>query len=279
MERRLSLSGERFPTGVAGLDGIGLVRPEFLLRAAGEHITCAGVRSQMEDYLRGLIEDARGAPVWYRCTDLWSDEVNALAGVEEVVQEENPAIGLRGVRRHLRFQDSFRLEVEAVLSAVGAASNVHMLFPFVTDAEQFAIARDIVRDFGWTNRIGAMVEIPSAALCCEDLIQAGATNLLIGLNDLGSLTLGGARDHRAKLHPAVWALIGRLAAACGSVEWGVGGSMTPEILRRAEEFGVPYVTLHYAELPDLLGVDPELLPMRDFVAEVKAETRRRRAES
>jgi phosphoenolpyruvate-protein kinase (PTS system EI component) len=275
MKHRLSLSGEAFPSLPTEFDAVGLVRPEFLLRSVGQHITREDGQRVVADYMHRLVADAGSLPIWYRCSDLWSDEAATLDGIDEVLVEENPIIGVRGLRRLLQYPRAFEMEIQTVRTAIRDAPNVHLIFPFVMDGEQFAKASEMVRDFGWTNRIGAMVEIPSAAILCSELVAAGASNLMIGLNDLSSLTLGVSRDPQAKTHPVVWDLIGQVGAACGDVEWGVAGSMTADVYRHAAASGVPYVTLHYAELPDLLGTDAQLLPDRGFVAQVKADTRRR----
>jgi hypothetical protein len=80
-------------------------------------------------------------------------------------------------------------------------------------------------------------------------------------------------EYAQKLHPAVWWHIDRLHAVDGRTEWGLAGTLTPAILAAASHSGVPYVTVHYSELPDILGTDPRTLSDLNLVREIKTQCR------
>ena len=276
MEIRVSLSGEGpEAAGLNGLAGVGLLRGEFIFRARGEYLSVPGALVQLQDYLRRACSAFSEGPVWYRLADLWSDEAKTLAGSPTEPEEPNPILGLRGVRRGLTYRAALNAELGAVTEIAQRHGNLHLLLPFVQDADEFAAVAAEAANHGWPNRIGSMVEIPSAVLDARRLVDAGATNLLVGLNDLTSLMLGRERSEPGlKLHRAVWWAIDHLANTLpAGVEWGIGGSLSPALLDRARQAGAPYVTIHYAELPKLLGTDAKLLEDREHVRNVKAKTR------
>jgi signal transduction protein with GAF and PtsI domain len=156
-----------------------------------------------------------------------------------------------------------------------------LLLSFVGDADEFSRAADLIYRAQWPNRIGCMMEVPSAILDVDRLVSAGATNFLMGLNDLTCLLTGSERGSATydKLHRSVWWCVDHLRERLDNkVEWGIAGSLPKAVLSMAETRGVPYVSVHYSELPDLLGIDKERLADADLVNETRTRTRDRAAE-
>lgn len=275
MQIRVSLSGEE-PTAkpLQELDGVGLLRGEFIFRARGEYITIKAALDELQGYLERTCLAFSPRPIWYRLCDFWSDEANVLIGNNLQEEEGNPIVGLRGIRRGLAAPDTLRRELAAVAEVAMRFDNLHVLFPFVQDADELAEGRRFLEEIRWPNRFGTMLEIPSAVFEATRFVEAGASNLLVGMNDLTCLLLGRERGSPAlKLHRAVWWAIDHLAASLPiNTEWGIGGSLTQEILAEAQLRGVPYVTLHYADLPHLLNTDPGDLPDLNLVRVVKTKT-------
>lgn len=276
---RLALSGEEVPAPEIHqrFEAVGMIRSEYLLRMPEEFVTLASARRRIADYVALVAEAFFPRPVWYRTTELTSQEANTLRGVDVTVDEADCMKGLRGLRRGLAFPETFRLEVATVAEVAASWRNVHVVLPYVGAADEFARGVDVLDGAGWPNRFGSMVEIPAAVLDAERLVRLGATNLMVGLNDLTSLMTGAARSgpYDDKLHPAVWWCVDRLQEAVGGMEcdWGIAGNLTPAVLARAAGAGVPYATVHYADLPALLGVDRRLLPDVNFVHRTKIKTR------
>ena len=280
MKYRLSLSGEAVVAAERALhdrfDGIGLIRGEYLQRAEQEFIERPTMQRRLGDYVHEVASAYDPRPVWYRVADLWSDEANPLDGVDFVAQEDNPVVGIRGIRRGLLHPQALRTEL-ALLSEIGRAKrNLLILFPFVGDADEFSRALDYAEAQGWHGPAGSMVEIPSAVLDAQRLIQRGATNLLVGLNDLTCLMLGAARGtpFYDKRHRAVQWALGEVANEAGQAcEWGIGGSLTKNLLEAARSLGAHYATLHYHELPELIDVPSQQLHALGWVDSVRRITR------
>ena len=275
MDFRVSLSGER-PTEppVRNLSGVGLLRGEFIFRDREVYVTDQHARADLVRYVSMVCDAFANKPVWYRLSDFWSDEANVLRGCEHIVVECNPIIGNRGIRRALAHPDDFSLEIEAIANVARSHTNLHLLIPFVQDGDEMAEAALFCRRAGWRGRLGSMLEVPSALFCAADLVRAGATNLLLGLNDLTSLLLARERGLvELKLHDAVWKAVSTARDAIQDTEWGVAGSMSRAIVERAAAHGAHYVSVHYEELPDVIGTPVTALADVNFVRQVKEKTR------
>ncbi|WP_330961994.1 putative PEP-binding protein [Photobacterium sp. 53610] len=282
LDNRLTLSGEKFSSDLAHqVCGVGLLRSEYLLRYLGSNFCSRSVCTKVAEYVDLVASIAAPQPVWYRLADLWSDEANPLIGTRTIVIETNPLVGLRGIRRGLEDQVIFEDELSLIVDLARTHRNLHVLTPFVADATQFAAVVQILEKLGWPNRVGTMIEIPSAVLDIEAFIQEGATNLLVGLNDLTSLLLGAERSscYYSKNHPAVVCMLRMVAKAVAKrVEWGIGGELDSSIIETAEKEGADYVSVPYYQANCLLGIPKNILPELEFVSDVRKITRQRSQE-
>ncbi|MEA3152332.1 MAG: multiphosphoryl transfer protein, partial [Gammaproteobacteria bacterium] len=141
--------------------------------------------------------------------------------------EENPALGLRGVRTALARPDLLRTQLRAALRLTPAGST-QLLIPMVTDVAEIMAVRGMIQqletELGLEApvKLGAMIETPAAALNASNLLLE-LDFLSIGSNDLTQYTLAMDRGHpelagRADaLHPAVLKLIASTAAAGAAV--------------------------------------------------------------
>ncbi len=218
-----------------GCDGIGLFRTEFL------YIARQNLPSEDEQFeiYRQIAEKMAPAPVTIRTFDLGGDKL-APYGLGE--PEENPYLGNRGIRFSLVHHDIFHTQLRAILRA-SAYGRVKILFPMIIDAEDFSEAKHIFNHcqeelysqgiaFDSSIALGAMVEIPSAALCANALAQE-VDFLSIGTNDLVQYTLAVDRNndnvsrYYIQHHPAVLNLIKLTvqAAARQGVPLSVCGEM------------------------------------------------------
>ena len=206
----------------SGAQGIGLLRTEFLFM---NRETVPGEDEQAEIY-RAVIEAMDGDPVTIRVLDWGGEkEVEALsaAGLVPEVADENPALGLRGIRLLLRRPALFETQLAAILRA-SAAGPVRVLLPMVTSLAEVGAARAAYARVAEELRVrrvrlppalpplGIMIETPAAALSADALAQA-ADFFAIGTNDLAMYTLAVDRGETAvselydPLHPAVLRLV------------------------------------------------------------------------
>jgi phosphotransferase system enzyme I (PtsI) len=213
LEANLEIAEEVGRVRASGAEGIGLYRSEFLLDAA--HPDSSTEEAQIHTY-RQLLEAMRPMPVTIRTFDA-GDERGETGDHRE-------RFGLRGIRAGLHHDPRFVVQIRALLRSA-SAGNLRILLPFVTSGEELgrarAIIEDVARSIGTTVTvpIGAMIEVPAAALAVDHLADV-ADFLSVGTNDLIQYTLAADRTdeqlagHYEPRAPAVARLL-RLVAVTG----------------------------------------------------------------
>ena len=260
----LADAGQAERVAAMDVDGVGLLRAEFLLMDAldathPEQLLSEGRRSEFVGKLSASIGRIARAfdprPVVYRATDFRSNEFRALrGGAEHEPEEANPMIGYRGCVRYVQEPELFTAELDALAAVRKTSRNVHLMIPFVRTAWEVRDCLALVRHSSLAGdedlRVWVMAEVPSVIWRLEEYARLGIAAVSIGSNDLTQLVLGVDRDNDrlARLYderdPAVLAAIREIIArahACG---------MTVSICGQA-----PSTYPEYAELLVDAGID------------------------
>ncbi|HEX9646289.1 MAG TPA: phosphoenolpyruvate--protein phosphotransferase [Alphaproteobacteria bacterium] len=226
LQANLELPAELAQATAAGAEGIGLLRTEFL------YMNRDTVPDADEQYaaLSRIVTAMGGRPVTVRTLDIGTDKLaDALARDAATDVGANPALGLRAIRLSLRHRKLLEDQLEAMLRAA-AHGPVRILLPMITVGSEVrqtrAVLRRVARRLARRGvalpeslpPLGAMVEIPAAALAAEALVR-DCDFISIGTNDLTMYTLAVDRgdEHVAELydplHPAVLRLVQYAAEA------------------------------------------------------------------
>lgn len=203
-----------------GAVGVGLFRTEFLFM--GRDGQLPGEDEQFDAYRRA-VEGMQGLPVTIRTVDVGADKP-----LERHTRDDhlNPALGLRAIRWSLSEPAMFLTQLRAVLRAA-AYGKINLLLPMVAHASEIrqvvallARARaqlDERAEVYGSVRLGAMIEVPAAALCVRMFLRH-FDFLSIGTNDLIQYTLAIDRVDESvahlydPLHPAILHLVASVIA-------------------------------------------------------------------
>ena len=192
----------------AGAEGCGLLRTEFLFL---ERDSAPTEDEQAEDYA-AIARGLGGRPLIIRLLDVGGDKTAAYL---PIAPEENPALGLRGVRVLLRRPHVLKTQLRAILRGAPHAKIMAPMISGLAELRAVRLVLDEARgDLGRVGRtdLGVMIETPAAAMIA-DLLAAEADFLSIGTNDLTQYTLAMDRGNPDlagdidALHPGVLRLI------------------------------------------------------------------------
>ena len=266
--------------GKRHVDGIGLLRAEFMMAGIGTHpkkLIHDGKRhvfiNTLADQLEQFCKAFYPRPVVYRASDFKTNEYrNLIGGKAYEPVESNPMLGYRGAFRYIHDPQVFELELEAIKKVRNQKNlkNLWMMVPFVRNVSELKEVKRIITKSGLVRsplfKLWMMVEIPSNVILLEEFLKVGIDGISIGSNDLTMLILGTDRDNSEvarefdERNPAVlWALEhaiktarkhGATASICGQAP-----SLYPDLLEKLVKWGVTSVSVS----PDVIDSTRETI--------------------
>jgi pyruvate,water dikinase len=244
------------------VDGIGLLRAEFIIAEIGEHPRVFVDENRKEEFINKLSNELRKfasafypRPVVYRATDFKTNEYKSLKGGEKYEhEEENPMMGFRGASRYISDPNVFKMELEAIKKVRNEFNlkNLWLMIPFVRRVGELKQVKTILHEVGLYRtkdfKLWMMVEVPSNVILLNEFIDVGIDGVSVGTNDLTQLTLGVDRDNAKLAHDfdernsAVLKSLKYIGKTCNKkgITCSVCGqapSVYPDFARRLVEYG------------------------------------------
>ena len=260
------------------VDGVGLLRAEFMIAQIGEHPQHMISQNRGQEFVdklyQGINTFAKAfnpRPVVYRTNDFKTNEYRKLRGGEEYEAiEENPMLGYRGASRYITDIEVFKLEIEAVKRVRHNYQNLWVMIPFVRTVDELARTKQLMESQGLKRsedfKLWMMVEVPSNIFLMEKFLELGIDGISIGSNDLTQLILGIDRDSEKlaeifdERNEAVLIALERaikVSKAMGvtSSICGQAPSVYPELTEKLVEWGITSVSVS----PDMIGTTREII--------------------
>jgi pyruvate,water dikinase len=249
------------------VDGVGLLRAEFMIANIGIHPKEAIKQKQQNKFVEKLANDISVfchyfSPrlVVYRATDFKTNEYRSLPGGRYWEPEEpNPMLGFRGAFRYIANPEVFTLELKALKKVREKYKNLSLMIPYVRSPEELAKVRRIISTENLfeekTFKFWMMVELPVNVILLEDFIKVGIDGVSIGSNDLTMLLLGTDRDNSdvstafdERSPAAMWALK-RIIKICNkngitSSICGQAPSMYEDFVEKLINYGITSISVN-----------------------------------
>ncbi len=262
------------------VDGIGLLRAEFMMANIGMHPKYMIAQGRQKEFTLQLAKDLlkfckafNPRPVIYRASDFKTNEYRHLKwGKLYEPEEPNPLMGFRGASRYIQSQDVFAMELEAIKIVRNkyGYKNLWLMIPFVRTPHELSEVKKIVSQNGLIRspsfKFFMMAEIPSNVILLDKFIDVGIDGISIGSNDLTMLTLGLDRDNSEvaptfnEMDPAVlWSLKrlitksrkrGISCSICGQAP-----SNYPELVEKLVKWGATSISVS----PDAIDATREIV--------------------
>ena len=261
------------------VDGIGLLRAEFMIAGIGIHPK-EFIRNKKESVfintlsskLLNFVRPFNPRPIIYRATDFKTNEYRHLTGGAKFEpKEENPMLGFRGAARYIVNPDIFMMELKAIKNIWEKGfRNLHLMIPFIRSPWELIKIKEIIENSGLFAfhefKLLIMVEVPACALNIEEFLKIGVDGISIGTNDLTMMLLGVDRDNeevanlydeRTPIVESVLEFVVKTAKNYGvtSSICGQAASDYPELVEKLVKSGITSVSIN----PDAIERTRELI--------------------
>jgi pyruvate, water dikinase len=209
-------------------EGVGLVSIDSLVSLSGVHPLKYKEERRLNDYynliknnLKEIVDRFIGKEIWVKTSDLRRVDCMRLKGAPEI-SENNPLMGLCGVRFSLKNEDIFRTEISAIRDLTQNGHKLGIIIPKIICLEEIRAIKEILNQEGCLSKVklGIMVDTPACALLIKELCCENLDYIVINVSDLVEHTLALDKSNQEVIdcydeqHPAILRLISNTIRSC-----------------------------------------------------------------
>ena len=276
MQNQLALSGEKIIGKVYPqlFHHIGMIRGEYLLRELNQNVLLPSCQQFVKDYLDTICHLYSDEEVWYRFSELTNAEANSLDGTNEYFDERHPLFGYRGIRRLLACPDEFQAEANVVTDVYQNNPNLSVIFPFVNGADQLKQAITVLRQHGFTGKVGTMIELPSAYFDLDRILETGISKIIVGMNDLTSFVFATVRNSQwhDMENPIMLDMLRQMQdkAKSKNIDFVVAGYLNASFIQQMNQMEIRCI-IHYSSIPEIFDLK---IDHPDHLKRIKEESKK-----
>ena len=172
------------------------------------------------------------------------------------------------------YSDEFQAETNVVTEVFQTNPNLSIIFPFVNDAEQLKQAITVLRQYGFTGKVGTMIELPSAYFDLDRILETGISKIVVGMNDLTSFIFATVRN--SQWHdmesPIMLEMLRQMQdkARIKKIDFAVAGYLNTSFIQKMNQMGIECI-LHYSSIPEIFDLE---IDHPDHLKHIKEESKK-----
>ncbi len=170
--------------------------------------------------------------------------------------------------------DEFQAEAHVVTEVYQSNPNLSVIFPFVNAAEQLKQAIRVLRQHGFTGKVGTMIELPSAYFDLDRILETGISKIVVGMNDLTSFVFATVRNsqwHDMESSIMLDMLIQMQdKARIKNIDFAVAGYLNVSFIQKMNQMGIECI-IHYSSIPEIFNLEIDHL---DHLKHIKEESKK-----
>ena len=172
------------------------------------------------------------------------------------------------------YSDEFQAETNVVTEVFQTNPNLSVIFPFVNDAEQLKQAITVLRQYGFTGKVGTMIELPSAYFDLDRILETGISKIVVGMNDLTSFIFATVRN--SQWHdmesPIMLEMLRQMQdkARIKKIDFAVAGYLNTSFIQKMNQMGIECI-LHYSSIPEIFDLE---IDHPDHLKHIKEESKK-----
>lgn len=154
--------------------------------------------------------------------------------------------------------DEFQAEAHVVTEVYQTNPNLSVIFPFVNNSEQLKQAIRVLREHGFTGKVGTMIELPSAYFDLDRILETGISKIVVGMNDLTSFVFATVRN--SQWHdmesPIMLDMLRDMQdkARMKKIDFAVAGYLNASFIQKMNQTGIKCI-IHYSSIPEIFNLE------------------------